>query len=230
MTTLTSAIMILIPLCALVYWRYFFFFRDPERIIPVGEDTIVSPADGTVVYVRKFENGTVPIAIKKKKEIRLEEVLKTSIPQDSYYIVGIFMHPTSVHVNRAPIDGEVGDVFYTKGRNLPMTAMWWRVLFMRKPYETNSPHILTNERNTVTIIGKIPVFVIQIADIYVNRIECWVKGGEKVTKGQRIGMIKMGSQVDMIFPCKDDISVIVTEGQKVKAGESVIAKISTELK
>ena len=69
-----------------------------------------------------------------------------------------------------------------------------------------------------------------LADIYVNRIECWVKGGEKVTKGQRIGMIKMGSQVDMIFPCKDDISVIVTEGQKVKAGESVIAKISTELK
>lgn len=188
----------------------------------------MSPADGTVVYVRRFNNGTVPIAIKKKKEIRLEEILKTSLPMDSYYIIGIFMHPTSVHVNRAPIEGEVGNVFYTAGRNLPMTAMWWRVLFRRKPYEANSQHILTNERNTIEIIGKIRIFVTQIADIYVNRIECWVKRGEMVSKGQRIGMIKLGSQVDMIFPCKNIISVRVREGQKVKAGESVIAAITNE--
>lgn len=225
MAALIPAIAIFLFLCVLVYWRYIFFFRDPERIIPEG-DNIVSPADGTVVYVKKVENGTVPISIKKKKEIRLEEILKTNVPLETYYIVGIFMHPTSVHVNRAPIDGEVGHIYYTKGRNLPMTAMWWRILFRRKPFEAYSRHIVTNERNTISIMGPIPVFIVQIADIYVNRIECWVSPIDKVSKGQRVGRILMGSQVDIIFPCRDNIKVIISEGQKVKAGESVIAELS----
>lgn len=224
MTILVSPILILIFLflCALVYWRYIFFFRDPERIVPDG-DNIVSPADGTVVYAKKVENGTVPISVKKKKEIRLEEILKTNVPLDTFYIVGIFMHPTSVHVNRAPISGKVRHIFYSKGRNLPMTAMWWRILFRRKPFEAYSQHIVTNERNTISIIGKIPVFLVQIADIYVSKIECWVGIGDKVLKGERVGRILMGSQVDLVFPCEKNISVVVTEGQKVKAGESVIA-------
>jgi len=209
-------------LSILIYWRYFFFFRDPDRVIPEG-DNIVSPADGTVVYVKKVEKGIVPVSIKKRREIKLEEILKTSIPPDTYYIVGIFMHPTSVHVNRAPIDGEVSHIFYTKGSNLPMTVMWCRVLIRRKPFEAYSHHIITNERNVISIIGKIPVFVVQIADIYVNRIECRIRIGEKVLKGQRIGSILMGSQVDLIFPCNDNLKIIVQEGQKVKAGESIIA-------
>ena len=218
-------IFIFLFFCVLIYWRYSFFFRDPERIITEG-DNIVSPADGTVVYVKKVENGTLPISIKKKKEIRLEEILKTRVPLGTFYIVGIFMHPTSVHVNRAPIEGKVGSIFYTKGRNLPMTAMWWRILFRRKPFEAYSQHIVTNERNTISIIGRIPVFLVQIADIYVNRIECWVGIGDKVSKGQRVGRILMGSQVDLIFPCENNMKVVITEGQKVKAGESVIAEFS----
>lgn len=208
-----------------IYWRYFFFFRDPDRVIPEG-DNIVSPADGTVVYVKKVEKGIVPVSIKKRREIKLEEILKTIIPQDTYYIVGIFMHPTSVHVNRAPIDGEVSQIFYTKGGNLPMTAMWWRVLTKRKPFEAYSHHIITNERNVISIIGKIPVFVVQIADIYVNRIECWISIGDKILKGQRIGRILMGSQVDLVFPY-NNIRVIVSAGQKVKAGENIIAEFNT---
>ena len=65
-----------------------------------------------------------------------------------------------------------------------------------------------------------------IADIYVNRIECWVGIGDKVSKGQRVGRILMGSQVDLIFPCENNMKVVITEGQKVKAGESVIAEFS----
>jgi len=211
-----------------VYWRYFFFFNDPERIIPDG-NSMVSPADGTIVYVRKVLNSSVPISIKGKIEIKLEEITKYNISGSvPYYILGIFMHPTDVHVNRAPLAGIVEKIIYTKAKNLPMTMMWWRVLFSRKPYELYSKHILNNERNTILIRGILPVYIIQIADIYVNKIECWFKEGDSVDKGQRIGMIKMGSQVDVIFPYSQNIEILVAEGDKVKAGETVLANINTD--
>lgn len=210
-----------------VYWRFFFFFRDPERVIPSGNN-IVSPADGTIVYIKKIDDNSIPLTIKKKKEIKLDEFLNSKILDSScpYYIIGVFMHPTSVHVNRAPIAGVIKKIIYTTGRNLPMTATWMRVLFNRKPYELYGSHIFTNERNTILIEGILPVYITQIADIYVKKIECWVKEGESVVKGQRIGMIKMGSQVDTVFPLKKNIEIAVKEGDKVKAGESILATIS----
>ena len=209
-----------------LYWRFYFFFRDPGRNIPEG-DNIVSPADGTIVYIRKVENNIVPISIKNKKEIKLDEILRfrnidLKFP---YWIIGIFMHPTDVHVNRAPISGIVEKIIYTKGSNLPMTMMWLRVLLKRKPYEFYSPHVFINERNTICIKGDFPLCITQIADIYVNRIESWVNEGDEIRKGQKIGIIKMGSQVDFIFPCKPNIEIIGKEGQRVKAGESIIATI-----
>lgn len=208
-----------------IYWKFWFFYRDPERTVPIG-DNIVAPADGTVVYIRKITSGMVPISIKKEKEIMLEEIIKTGVlKESSYYIVGVFMHPTSVHVNRAPVKGLVKKIIYTKGNNLPMTLMWWRVLLRIKPYEAYSRHVLQNERNTIFIDGTFPVYITQIADIYVRKIECWVKEGDAVEKGQRIGMIKMGSQVDMVFPASEAIKFVVSEGEKVKAGETIIAEI-----
>ncbi len=216
-----------VGLIALVYlyWRFFFFFRDPNRAIPPGKN-IVSPADGTVVYIKKIEGAVLPISVKSKKEIRLEEILKyTPEPLESSYLIGIFMHPTSVHVNRAPISGTVQKVIYTPSKNEPMTAMWWRVLFGIKPYESYSSHIFRNERNTILIKGEIPVSVVQIADIYVNKIECWKKEGSTVEKGERFGMIKMGSQVDLFFPASRIANIVIREGQKVLAGESIIATL-----
>lgn len=210
------------------YWRFFYFFRDPIRHIPAGNN-IVSSADGTVVYVRKVENSIVPIAIKNKKEIKLEEITKCDLQQfknKSYFIIGVFMHPTSVHVNRAPISGLVKKIIYTKAKNSPMTFMWWRVIFRLKPYEKYSNHIFENERNTILIEGDIPVFVTQIGDIYVNKIDCWVKENEKIEKGQKIGRIIMGSQVDIVFPCDSHIRILTKEGDKIKAGETILAEIT----
>src|SRR4051812_7252261 len=120
--------LVLICILMYVYWRFFFFFRDPERNIPPGNN-LVSPADGTIVYVKKIEKDVVPISIKNKKEITLNEIFKLDIPKaEPSYLVGIFMHPTSVHVNRAPISGTVEKIVYNKSKNLPMTLMWWRVL------------------------------------------------------------------------------------------------------
>ena len=185
---------------------------------------MVSPADGTVVYVRKVSNNLVPISIKAKKEIKLDEITKHDhLGENPYYIIGIFMHPTDVHVNRAPISGMVKNIVYTKAKNFPMTMMWMRILFSKRPYELYSKHVFQNERNTILIEGKLPIFVVQIADIYVSKIECKVKEGQTVNKGDRIGMIKMGSQVDVVFPYNADISIKIKEGQKVRAGESILA-------
>ena len=218
-------ILAVLIICVFIYWKLFFFYRDPERTIPKGNN-IVSAADGTVVYVRQVDDLSVPISIKGKKEIKLEEIVKFgSLDKSPYYIVGVFMHPTDVHVNRSPISGTVKKIIYTRGKNLPMTLMWWRVLLGIKPYEFYSRHIIQNERNTIMIEGQLPVYVTQIADIYVSKIECRVKEGENLEKGQRIGMIKMGSQVDIIFPALPNIQVVAKEGQKIKAGEGIIAEI-----
>ena len=217
--------LIIILFLIYIYWRFFFFYSDPDRKTPSGEN-IVSPADGTVVYITEIKDNVVPISIKNKKLISLEEIFKYRVDKSqSSYLVGIFMHPTSVHVNRAPIAGTIEEIIYTIGRNLPMTFMWWRVLLSMKPYEFYSPHILKNERNTIMFKGKIPLFIVQIADIYVNKIECWVKVGEKVEKGKRVGMIKMGSQVDLLFPCTPVFEICVQIGEKVLAGETIIAKL-----
>lgn len=207
-----------------IFWRFKYFFRDPVRVIPSG-DNLVSPADGTIVYVKEIRSGIIPIAVKKNNKIKLDEITKMNIPKDiSYCIVGIFMHPTSVHINRSPIDGIVEDVVYTNGNNLPMTLMWWRVLLRRKPYEWYSEHIIKNSRNSVLIKGRIPVVVVQIADIYVSKIEFWMNKGSNIVKGDKIGRIVFGSQVDLIFPMlKCDVKVKV--GQYVKAGQDVIADI-----
>lgn len=217
---------ILILFFAIYYWRFFFFFRDPERIIPDG-DNIVSPAEGTIVYIKEIKGNEVPISIKNKKEVKLQEIFGDSVVyRESSYLVGIFMHPTNVHVNRAPITGKIEKIIYTPNKNLAMTLMWWRILLGLRPYEFYSKHILQNERNTILFKGKIPVFIVQIADIYVNKIECWVREHEEVKKGQRIGMIKMGSQVDILFPSANINKLNIILGQKVKAGETIIASMS----
>ena len=219
-------ILLLLLITLYFFWRFFWFFRNPERNIPEGNN-IVSAADGTVEYVKKVIGGNVPISIKNKKEITLEEITKY-FPinlKDPYYIVGVFMHPTSIHVNRAPIAGTIKKMVYTRGVNLPMTLMWWRVLLNMEPYEFYSKHILSNERNTTFIAGVLPLIVVQISDIYIKKIEPWIKESDTVNKGQRIGIIKMGSQVDIIFPVQVNVEIIAKKGDKVKAGESILAII-----
>jgi phosphatidylserine decarboxylase len=109
-----------------------------------------------------------------------------------------------------------------------MTLTWWRVNLKMRPYEKYAGHLFSNERNIVSITGKIKLAVIQIADIYVNKIECWVKEKEQVSKGQRFGMIKMGSQVDVLLPKIPGLSINVKVGQKMKAGETIIAYFDSE--
>jgi len=220
---------VLLPVAIIIfivylYWRFRYFFRDPIRNIPVGDSLVLSPADGTVVYVHPIEKETIPISIKNKNEIHLREMLRnTDYKNAPYQIVGIFMHPTSVHINRSPIKGIIKQIVYTQNKNLPMTKMWWKVLLKISPYEKGSPHVTENTRNVIEIVGRITTFVVQIADIYVSKIACYVKEGESVNSGQKIGAILIGSQVDLLLPI--NVNIRVKKGDSVKAGESIIGDI-----
>jgi phosphatidylserine decarboxylase len=122
--------------------------------------------------------------------------------------LSIFMNIHNVHVNRSPIDGEVIDVRYHKGGRVPAF------------YKDSD----RNERNTITIrtlIGN--VIVTQISGAVIRRIVCYVTQDERVARGQRIGLIRFGSRVDVELP--GGYSFVVSPGQKVKAGETTIAKL-----
>ena len=105
-----------------------------------------------------------------------------------------------------------------------MTKTWVRTLLHLTPRYKSANYLLENERITTIIKGKITLAVVQIADIYVNKIDLYVKKSQTVSKGQRIGMIKLGSQVDLLLPDQNSITIKVKEGDRVKAGESVLAE------
>jgi phosphatidylserine decarboxylase len=216
----------IIIVCILIYvwWRWFYFFRDPDRKIPKGNN-IVSPADGKIIYIKKITDGEIPMSIKKGKKILLNELTKVcNEDYEEAYLIGIFMYPTSVHVQRAPIDGFVKNIHYHKAKNKSMIKIMLKSILNIKPYYKNCPHILENERNTTIIHGEIPVIVVQIAETIVNKIVSFVKIGDKVKKGSRIGIIKMGSQVDLIIPKISNLEIIIKEDIYVHAGETIIAK------
>ncbi len=168
-----------------------FFFRDPERKTPDGNDLIISPADGKVFLIREFfENEFI---------------------FDNAIQVSIFMSPLNVHVNRIPISGEIKFLKYVPGKYI--------VAFDEKSSENNERKIIGIETE-----DGLKIMVKQIAGFIARRIVCELEKGNKVKAGQRYGMIKFGSRVDVIMP-KDKIELLVSEGQKVKAGETIIAKI-----
>jgi phosphatidylserine decarboxylase len=173
----------LMALCSFI-WGFFlaWFFRDPARECPKNEDEIYSPADGTVL---------------------------TAEITDNRLIVKIRMSPFDVHLNRAPVDGEVTNLERIEGRHLP-------VYFSKGP-ETNYRKITTFD----TPWGNLKV--VQIAGIFARNIEQWVKTGQKVTAGQKIGMIRFGSQTNLIIEEISNVELLVKPGDKVNAGITVIA-------
>ncbi|PID38440.1 MAG: hypothetical protein CSA65_04925 [Proteobacteria bacterium] len=221
-------IMLFIALQAIA-WRFLYFFADPERQVP-SEATLVSPADGWIVYVRRVEGGKAPVAIKEGRSIELSELLGRSPTRiQGGILVGVFMTPMSVHVNRAPIAGRIAWRHYVRGR--PMTSMLpmsLRLMFGQRPYERGSEHIVRNERETLLFEGRFPVYMTRIADPYVDKIELWKPVGAKVAKGERIGLIRMGSQTDLYVPATvgdQRVEVLVREGQYVFGGSTPILRL-----
>ena len=210
---IVGVIEILVILFVGVSGVLFFFYRDPERIPLDKEGIIVSPADGFVRYVRRFERGCVPEAIKGKRNICIKEIAKTDFTDNGGYIIGITMRILDVHVNRAPISGKIVFQKHTNGKFLSLKLPESDVL---------------NERNTMIIdTGHFKIGVVQIASRGVRKIESYINEGEDIEIGQRIGMIKYGSQADLILPGIKGLRITVKEGEQVYGGKSIIADYSS---
>jgi phosphatidylserine decarboxylase len=204
-------------------WRFWYFFRDPARRAPAGRN-LVSPADGRVLYVREVEAGAVPNPVKAGVTVPLDDWLGTVATDDGGTLVGIYMTPASVHYNRAPLAGAIATVVArpAQGENLSMLRAFMRVTWDMPPFEEDSRHILQNARNTIVIAGDFPVVVIQMADRFVKEVDCFVRQGQKVEKGDKIGFIRMGSQCDLFVPKVPGISVTCKAGDRVRAGETIL--------
>lgn len=125
-------------------------------------------------------------------------------------LVSVFLSPMDVHINRSPISGKVVKVEYIKGKKLPATG---------------DDSSLVNERNSLTIKGaQITVVCTQIAGILARRIVCWAREGDDLKMGQRFGLIKFSSRTDVLMPA--DVTVLVKVGDRVKGGETIIARLS----
>jgi len=174
--------------CGIVAAFMAFFFRDPERLPPADQNVVVAPADGRVTRVKPIE--------------------ETSSDR-SAAVVSIFLSPFDVHINRAPIAGEITSVSYTRGKFL---------------MATNERASLVNEQNALTIKGEsVTVVCKQIAGILARRIVCWKKVGERVAMGERFGLIKFSSRTDIILPAS--VEVLVAEGARVRGGTTIIGRM-----
>ncbi len=174
----------LLPLLLAVFVSY--FFRNPARSIPEGARLVVSPADGKIVKVAGAGEG----------------------PEDQCQ-VSIFLNIFDVHVNRAPIEGELEKLTYRRGR--------FKVASKDEASRVNEQNILTIRGPGATLVMK------QIAGLIARRVVCWKKAGQKMRRGEVIGLIRFGSRVDLLLP--KDANVLVHVGDRVRGGSSVIAEL-----
>jgi phosphatidylserine decarboxylase len=209
------------------FWRYIWFFRNPTRTAPPG-DNLVSPADGTVVYVKEVEPREPVISIKQGVKASINDIVQEDLERPRI-LVGVFMSPFNVHYNRAPVTGAVEFIRHHPPRpvNRHMGHMHWRSILKRRPIYQNSVHILENERTVTKFRGHfrgedVSAYVVQIAGKSVHGIDSYLKPGAQVAKGELFGMIRIGSQVDLVVTRLPAMEVKVRPGDKVRAGETVL--------
>lgn len=209
------------------YWRYIWFFRNPSRHPPEGE-SVLSPADGTVVYVQVVPPDERVISIKRGVKASVNDIVRAHLAAPKV-LIGVFMSPFNVHYNRAPITGQVEYVRHYPSivQNRHMGRMHLRTLLKRAPYYDQSTHIVENERTVTRIDGccrgrELSCYVVQIGARTVHGIDSYVQVGERVARGAIFGMIRIGSQVDLVIPWVKGMRIRVRPGQRVRAGETVL--------
>lgn len=185
---------------------HFYFLRKPARNIVPG-NVVVSPADGKIVNIIEINEGK-PVQVSKgllgKVRLLTEDTIKDG------YVVVIMMTPFNVHYQRAPLDGVVEKIRYSKGR------------FLNAVNDAASLTSLENEKNEILLNTKIgKVKVVQVAGFLARRIRCFLKPKQKVHKCGEIGLICLGSQVMLVIP---KLKLAVKEGQRVVDGETIIAR------
>ncbi len=173
-----------------------FFFRDPERVTPLRGGLVISPADGRISAI--------------------EEVVpppELDLPREPVTRISVFMNVFDVHVNRSPVDAAIRCITYVPGVFVNAD--------LDKASLDNERQALTLERNDGQLIG-----VVQIAGLVARRIVKFVEEGDQLSAGQRFGLIRFGSRVDVYLPagCKS----LACIGQRAVAGETVLADLDSD--
>ena len=169
----------------------YYFFRDPERFPINDENYLLSPADGTVSQIIEV-NGPSELGLENKKFTR----------------ISIFMNVFNCHVNRIPFSGKITQIFYKPGKYINAS--------LDKASEEN-------ERNYVKMISPNgdKLILVQIAGLIARRIVCEIKENDETTQGDRFGMIRFGSRVDLYF---ENYQLMAQKNQKTIGGETIIAR------
>jgi phosphatidylserine decarboxylase len=167
------------------------FFRDPVRVVPIAAGLVVSPADGRVEPV-----------------VRVAPPAELGLGDGPLQRVSIFMNVFDCHINRAPVAGHIARIAYKAGKFLSAD--------LDKASEVNERNGLLIEAEDGHAVG-----VVQIAGLVARRIVCWTGEGANIGAGERIGMIRFGSRVDVYLP--DGSTIVANPGQRAIAGETLIA-------
>ena len=183
----------------------FAFFRDPERVVPQGDHLIVAPADGLVSLICQVQP---PLELQGP-----DASGNPGLGSEPVTRISIFMSVFDVHINRAPVGGTVRRVVYIPGKFLNAD--------LDKASEENERQHILIERPD----GK-PIGCTQIAGLVARRIVPFIKPGDIVAAGQRIGLIRFGSRVDVYLPVGTDAKVLL--GQTVIAGETILAELGRQ--
>ena len=184
------------PMAGITLWVAA-FFRDPIRTTPKGEGLIIAPADGLVTMITRVE---------PPRELQGEDGLGA----DPVTRVSIFMSVFDVHINRTPIAGEIKRVVYISGKFLNAD--------LDKASEDNERQHILVEGHDGTRVG-----FTQIAGLVARRIVPWVKPGDFVGTGQRVGRSRFGSRVDVYLPAGTEPEILL--GQRTMAGETIVARV-----
>jgi phosphatidylserine decarboxylase len=186
------------------------FFRDPDRVPPQRHNIILSPADGLIKYIKHIEKNEVSISSKGRENVKLSAPLTDIFENGQGYLIGIGMTFLDVHVTRSPIKGKL-----TYFKHIP--GSFCSLKKEDAPYKNERViEIVENEKSKVGFI--------QIASRLVRRIVSYVREGDELALGQKVGMIKFGSQVDIVLPDLKDLRIKVKVGEQVYAGLSIIAE------
>lgn len=178
-----------VVLWLLAFWCVW-FFRDPERQSPEGENLVVAPADGRICAI--------------------EEVPSAPLTQGPARKVSIFMNVFNVHVNRLPASGQVVDRVYHRGR-------FFNAVLDKASQENERMEILMALKNGITMS------FVQVAGLIARRIVCHLEKGQTLERGQRFGLIRFGSRVDVYLPLSAEVTQVL--GDRTVAGETVIARL-----
>ena len=169
----------------------YYFFRDPERFPINDKNYLLSPADGVISQITEV-NGPIELGLENKKFTR----------------VSIFMNVFDCHVNRIPSSGKIDKIFYKSGK------------YINASFDKASDE---NERNYVKMTNSNgdELVLVQIAGLIARRIVCEIKENDEIKQGNKFGMIRFGSRVDLYF---NNYQLMVNINQKTIAGETIIAR------